>query len=261
MSRRATSCPAPARLFAARARASAATRSFWKTRGLICGTTSPRSCRRGAIIGKTSTGSGARRQRSVSKTSRLRTWTSGLSSRVRARARRASVVRAVTFTGAGKRSSGILANALLGGLLRGRRRPHLLAQRAPRPDLRGAGRGVAGARRRDRVGGGRDDAPARFLGRVERRRVHDCRAVPDRRGALDGRVVLVVRAGRGALARGSLVGAPGGCVSRRRRPQPLDGAARARGDLRGWARAADVPARRRLALRAARPVLLGRRAA
>src|SRR3954466_3129275 len=273
MSRNATSWPWPAMSLPARARASAATRSFWKTRGLICGTSMPRSCRRVAIIGNTSTGSGAWRHRSVSKTSRLRTLTSGFESRLMARVRRASVVRAsgvsgcsaggraVTFTGAGKRSSGILANPLSGGLFRGRRPPHLLAQRAPRPDLRVPRGGRARSGGRDRVGGRGDDAAARLVGRRARHGVHHGGAVPDRRGAGDGRDGAALRARRGPQPGGARLGAARRRLPRRRRPQPLDGAARAGGDLRGRARAAYLPPRRRLAVRPARPVLLGRRAA
>src|SRR3954447_6071570 len=99
MSARLTSTPLPCSSRRARARASAAMRSFWKTRGVICGPRRSCSARRSATIGKTSVGSGARRQTIVSNTSSESVVTSGPFSRLSARASRASVVRAVACTG------------------------------------------------------------------------------------------------------------------------------------------------------------------
>src|SRR3954471_12812060 len=99
MSLRPTSTPLPCSSRRARARASAAMRSFWKTRGVMCSPSRPSCARRPAIIGKTSTGSGARRQTIVSNTSSDSVVTSGPFSRLSARVSRASVVRAVACTG------------------------------------------------------------------------------------------------------------------------------------------------------------------
>src|SRR4051795_803497 len=99
MSRRLTSTPLPCSSRRARARASAAMRSFWKTRGVMCAPSRPSRARRLAIIGKTSAGSGARRQTIVSNTSSDSVATSGPFSRLSARVSRASVVRAVACTG------------------------------------------------------------------------------------------------------------------------------------------------------------------
>src|SRR4051794_21626518 len=99
MSARLTSTPLPCSPRRARARASAAMRSFWKTRGVMCGPRLSCSARRFATIGKTSVGSGARRQTIVSNTSSDSVVTSGPFSRLSARVSRASVVRAVACTG------------------------------------------------------------------------------------------------------------------------------------------------------------------
>src|SRR3954453_10196892 len=99
MSARLTSTPLPCSPRRARARASAAMRSFWKTRGVMCGPRRSCSARRFATIGKTSVGSGARRQTIVSNTSSDSVVTSGPFSRLSARVSRASVVRAVACTG------------------------------------------------------------------------------------------------------------------------------------------------------------------
>src|SRR3954469_15481407 len=218
MSVRLTSTPRPVSSRRARARASAAMRSFWNARGVMCGPRRPSSPRRVAIIGKTSVGSGARRQTIVSNTSRESTCTSGPPSRLSARVSRASVVRAVACTG-GERSSAILAIALCNGLCDGRRRPHLLAQRAPRPDLRAVLGRVALPGGGDRVGGRRDDARDVALGvRAGRRAcVRGGGAVPGGGGALARGVGGRVHPGRGAIAGGSFVGARGGRVPDRRR--------------------------------------------